>query len=202
MIILIYIYNYKILYLSAIFSSLIGAFIGLNHQSIRLIIRYSSINHIRWILINLIIREKLWNLYFISYLLINLSIIITFQKFNIYYINQLFIINNFKLNKILLLINFLSIRGLPPLFGFMIKWFSIHLINWNNNYILIIIFIIISLLTFSFYIRICFTIILQFNLNYKLLLTNKFLPKINFNLNNFIFINSFLNIWIISIWII
>lgn len=201
-ILIIYSFNNKIIYFSIFISSLIGSIIGLNHQSLRLIIRYSSINHIRWILLNLIINEFLWLIYFLSYFLINCSIILIFNKFNIFFLNQINKINN-KFHKIIILFNFISIRGIPPIFGFIIKWYSIYFINWNNNYLLIIILVNFSILTFFFYIRICLILIIQINL----ILKNNFILnyKINFNknfkINKFLFINSFLFIWTIRIWL-
>lgn len=198
-ILIIYSFNYKLIYFSIIFSCLIGSIIGLNHQSLRLIIRYSSINHIRWILLNIIIRENLWILYFFSYFFINISIILIFNEFNIYFLNQIYKLNN-KINKYIILINFISIRGLPPIFGFIIKWFSLFLLNFNNNFIIIIILIMISILNFFFYIRICIIILIQFNFNLKSIIKFKLLYNKN-NLNYFIFINSFLYIWLINIWL-
>lgn len=196
---IILLFNKYLIYFITIISSILRAIIGLNHQSIRIIISYSSINHIRWIFINLIIRELIWTYYFLSYLIINLSIILIFHKINIFFINQL---NLTKINyntKLIILINFFSISGLPPIFGFSIKWISIYFINLIFFKIILLILIIISILTFTFYIRICINIILNFKLFNKTILINKF---INFNSStNIIIFTFFFNLWIIRIWI-
>lgn len=194
-----YIYNKPILFITILFSVLTGAIIGLNHQSIRLILRYSSINHIRWILFNLILSEIIWGLYFISYSLINTAIILIFNKNKIFYFNQILFINNIDPTKIFLLINLLSLSGLPPIFGFLIKWFSLHYITVTFSIIPILI-IIISAITFSFYIRLSITLITINNSSHKLILTNKF---INFNPSIYIYIpiSFFINLWIIRIWL-
>lgn len=196
-----YIYLSKLNYLIILISSIIGAIYGLNHQSIRIILRYSSINHIRWILLNLIIREYLWILYFISYSLINISIILSINIIKIYFINQFYIINNYKFNKIFLLINLISIRGLPPIFGFIIKWITIYYLNWENIIFITIIIIIISILTFTFYIRIIISFLLNNSINNKLIIFNKFLNLNNLKLKLIFFINFLLNLWILRIWI-
>lgn len=196
---LIYISNKYLIYLISILSSFIGAIYGLNHQSIRIILSYSSINHLRWILINLLIREIIWLYYFLSYIIINSSIILILNKLNIIFINQFFSIKSNYKNNFFILINFFSISGLPPIFGFSMKWISINYINLNIIQIILIFIIIISTLTFVFYIRICTNLILNFKLNNKIILFNKF---INSNhLINFWVYSSFFNLWTIRIWI-
>lgn len=197
-IILIYIINKLLLLIIICISTIISATLRLNHQSIRIIFRYSSINHIRWIILNIIIREILWIIYFITYIIINFSIIIILNFFNIFYINQ--IINlNFKYKKIFIFINILSIRGLPPILGFNIKWLSIYFMIWNKFNLLNLLILLISIFIFLLYIRLSISFLLISNLKNKLNLINKFLNLKNFNL--FIILSINLNLWIIRIWI-
>lgn len=195
-----YIYKINLIYLIIILSTIVGTITGINHQSIRLIIGFSSINHIRWIFINIIISNTAWTLYFCNYFLINLTIIIIFHKINIYYINQLYLINSNNLFiKFSILINFFSISGFPPIFGFLMKWISIYFINLNNSNIILIFIIIFSIISFFYYIRTCINIIFNFKLNNKIILFNKF-NKIN-SIYNIIFFSTFINLWRIRIWL-
>nr|QHN56482.1 NADH dehydrogenase subunit 2 [Diadegma fenestrale] len=200
MILLMYNFLNTFMFYFIIISSL-TSFFGINHQSLRLILAYSSINHMSWMILNLMISENLWLLYFISYLFINMTIMMIFNKFKLFYINQ---INNLKfLNlKLILILNFFSISSLPPFFGFMMKWFSIN-ININNNMnFIVLLLMLISLLTFSFYMKISINLMLNFkfinkiNIMYKIFILNKI------NYMKFFILISFLNLWILNIWLI
>nr|ACJ69614.1 NADH dehydrogenase subunit 2 [Venturia canescens] len=187
-----------LIYLFIMISSLTSIF-GINHQSIRMILAYSSINHMSWMLINLMNSQMLWILYFISYLIINFSIMMMLSNLNINYLNEISNMKNLNM-KMFLIMNFLSISSLPPLFGFMFKWYSIYY-NINNNMNLILMMIMMmSLITFFFYMKIII----------NLILLNKFLNKINIlkkmfiNYMNYLFMFSilfFINIWFMSIWL-
>lgn len=178
-------YNF-IINLSIILSSIIGAIGGLNQTSLRKLLAYSSINHIRWILIRIIIRFTIWILYFIIYSLILLSIVIYLNSLKISHINQLFSsFSHNKLIKILFIINLLSIGGLPPFSGFFPKWILINFIINNNQLFILFILIIFSLITLFYYLRLTYS---SFILNY---LEN--------NWNNSIKINLIFNISITTI---
>lgn len=157
--ILISYFNFdNIILIPIILSSLIGSIGGLNQVSIRKLIAYSSINHLRWILIRIINNNNIWILYFLIYSLLNFIITIIFHEFKISYINQLtFIIFNSKLIKFFIFINLLSLGGLPPFLGFFPKWLIIQEIVINKQIILILILIITTLISLFYYIRIRYT---------------------------------------------
>nr|AZL93283.1 NADH dehydrogenase subunit 2 [Hyposoter sp. ZJUH_2016018] len=200
MILLMYNFLNEFMYYFIIISSL-TSFFGINHQSLRLIMAYSSINHMSWMLLNLMISENLWILYFISYTIINMSIMLILNKFKMFYLNQ---INNFKfLNfKLIFILNFFSISSLPPLFGFLMKWFSIYS-NINNkiNFI-ILLMMLISLLTFMFYMKISINLLLNFKIINKINILNKFLIFKKMNFLNYFFLLTFNYLWMINIWMI
>lgn len=132
---------------------------------------------------SIIIRETLWFFYIFLYSLLIRIICFLFYILNIYFINQLFINNINFFIKINLLINFLSLGGLPPFIGFFPKWIIINFLINNNIYILTFIFIIISLIILFFYIRISYS---AFMFNYlkikwfKILIKNNYFLLINF----------------------
>lgn len=151
-----------------ILSSFIGAIGGLNHTSLRKILTFRSINHIRWILIALIINNLFWVFYFLIYFIINFSIIFLFNIINIFNINQIFLFNNkSSLIKACLFINFFSLGGLPPFIGFFPKWVIIENLIINKNIFLIFFTIIITLITLYFYLRLTFTAFLSLYPNYS-----------------------------------
>lgn len=170
-----------------ILSILIGSLGGLNQTSIRKIIAFSSINHLGWILSSIIINENLWILYFILYSYLSLTLIYFFNLFKIFHINQIFnLFFNFKIIKFSLIINFLSLGGLPPFLGFFPKWLIIQYLIINNHLFMLIIMVLITLITLYFYIRIRYS---AFIINYyenNWIINNLFN---NFNINIYLFIS-------------
>lgn len=167
-----------------ILSSLIGAVGALNQVSLRKILSFSSINHLGWILSSVYVSKSVLSLYFLFYLIINLTIIVFLIKIIISFINQIYIIKSLiSLN--FLFLSLFRLGGLPPFSGFIIKWILIDFINLNNFNFISIILIISSLITLFFYIQIL----------YSSILIIKFDKKINlFLINNYkiIFISVFI----------
>jgi len=140
-----------------IFSAIIGALGGLNQTNLKKLIAFSSINHISWILLALILNETLWLSYFIIYSILSISIISLFISYNSLYINQIWRAINKKIStKLTFCCALLSIGGLPPFLGFLPKWIIISFIVDKEIFIISII-IIISLITLFFYIRIAYS---------------------------------------------
>lgn len=164
-------------------NTIIGAIGGLNQSSLRKLITFSSINNLGWILASILIRENLWIFYLIIYSFLIRIICFFFQLLNIFFINQLFISNiNYSI-KIFLLINFLSLGGLPPFIGFFPKWILINFLLSIDFFIITFIFIITRLIILFFYIRIIYSSFLfnYINLKWiKIFLKNKNLIFINF----------------------
>lgn len=163
-IVLSYCSCYPILILRIILSAIFGGIGGLNQTSIRKIIAYSSIRHLRWILISTLININLWLTYFFFYSLISGTIIYIYNLIKSFYLTQLF---NNKFNSYFFYrfsINLFSLGGLPPFLGFLPKWLVINFIINNNYKIIILIIIIITLINLIYYINISFrAIILNFN---------------------------------------
>lgn len=179
-----------------IISSFISSIIGLNQIIIKLIIGYSSIIQISWIIFLIYLNEIIGINYFIIYSFIILNIFLIFNKFNFLNINQL---NLLKLNNkniyLCLIIIIISLAGIPPLFGFIIKWISIQSLFLNINFNILIFLIFNSLISIFFYLRLIYFRIVNFFLslkfNYKFLNLYK-----NFNFK-YIYLNWLLIILIL-----
>lgn len=177
--------NKNIIFLIAII--IINSLIGINQNSIRKILAISSINNSTWILIAILINENLFINYFFIYSILNFLIINLLNKYKINYINQIKFFNLnlfFKLNIIILI---LSIIGLPPILGFLIKWILIKTIIYNKILLILIILIILTIINLYFYLKITYFLLFNFNLFNKWFLQNKKINKFNF----IIFINFF-----------
>nr|YP_010242108.1 NADH dehydrogenase subunit 2 [Lyssa zampa]QTI83023.1 NADH dehydrogenase subunit 2 [Lyssa zampa]UNP54433.1 NADH dehydrogenase subunit 2 [Lyssa zampa] len=183
MILLSYYFNMNFLIIIIILNIMIGAISGLNQTSLRKLMAFSSINNLGWMLMSIMISENLWMFYFIMYSYLISIMCLLFYIMNMFFINQLFINNLNPLIKINMLINFLSLGGLPPFIGFFPKWIIINFMMINNMYIMTFIFIMMSLIMLFFYIRIIYS---SFMFNYiklkwfKMNMKNNIYLMINF----------------------
>nr|QBF00326.1 NADH dehydrogenase subunit 2 [Stegana wanglei] len=169
-----------ILYFSIILSVIIGSLGGLNQTSLRKLLAFSSINHLGWMLISLKINLSIWFIYFFLYSFLSFTLIFLFNSFKIFHFNQMFsLFFNQKPLKFILMMNFLSLGGLPPFLGFMPKWLVIQQLSLENQYFLLTILVMTALITLFFYLRICFS---AFMLNYT---ENNWIIDSKLNTNNF-----------------
>nr|YP_009271872.1 NADH dehydrogenase subunit 2 [Xylotrechus grayii]AIW58306.1 NADH dehydrogenase subunit 2 [Xylotrechus grayii] len=158
MIMIMYNMNTTVFFSSIIIiSSMISGILGLNQTSLRKIMAYSSINHIGW-MIAAMHSQKIWFIYFTVYVIISVNIIVIFMQNKIFYINQLHnILNQSKMLKILFMMNFLSLGGIPPFLGFLPKWLTVNSLVNMNFYMISFILIVLTLVTLYFYLRITFS---------------------------------------------
>nr|QED57239.1 NADH dehydrogenase subunit 2 [Anthonomus eugenii]QED57317.1 NADH dehydrogenase subunit 2 [Anthonomus eugenii] len=166
--------SFSILFISLfiVFSALLGSLQGFNQICLRKILAYSSINHIGWMLASFLCTHTIWLFYYLIYTLINMNIIIILQKMNIFYMNQINKLFSFNLKmKMMYMLNFLSLSGLPPFLGFIPKWLVVNFLIMNNFLSLSLILIIFTLLALFMYFRITFSTFSFFYskniLNYK-----------------------------------
>nr|YP_006234037.1 NADH dehydrogenase subunit 2 [Athyma sulpitia]AFH54879.1 NADH dehydrogenase subunit 2 [Athyma sulpitia] len=183
MILLSYYFNLNFLYLIMIFNVLIGAIGSFNQTSLRKLMAFSSINNLGWMISSIIISENLWMIYFIFYSIFTFIMCFLFYIINIFFMNQLFFFNMNFLIKISIMINFLSLGGLPPFLGFFPKWIVINYLLNNNFFIISFIFIMSSLILLFIYIRIIYSSLLFFSIKlkwFKIYIKNNFLILIYF----------------------
>nr|YP_010722525.1 NADH dehydrogenase subunit 2 [Phocoderma betis]WDV16719.1 NADH dehydrogenase subunit 2 [Phocoderma betis] len=184
MILLSYYFNKNLMMTILILNSMIGAIGGLNQTSLRKIMAFSSINNLSWMLSSMLISENLWLFYFMFYSFLISILCFLFNIFNMFFINQLYILNINSMLKISFMINFLSLGGLPPFIGFFPKWIVINFLMINNFKIIVFILIMMSLIMLFFYIRISYS---SFMFNYlKLKWFKIYYKNKNNNLINFI----------------
>nr|UPU95826.1 NADH dehydrogenase subunit 2 [Monochroa sp.] len=184
MILLSYYFNKNFIYIIMILNIIIGAVGGLTQTSLRKLLAFSSINNLGWMFSSILISENLWIFYLFTYSFLIFIMCFLFNMFNMFFINQLFMLNINPMIKISLFINFLSLGGLPPFIGFFPKWIIINFLMNNKMMILTFIFIMMSLIMLFFYTRIIYS---SFMFNYLKL---KWF-KISIKNNYFIMINLF-----------
>nr|YP_009711012.1 NADH dehydrogenase subunit 2 [Acosmetura nigrogeniculata]QGI24225.1 NADH dehydrogenase subunit 2 [Acosmetura nigrogeniculata] len=175
-----YLIKNNIFFSTIIVSSIvIGSLGGLNQTSLRKLMAYSSINHLGWMIAAMISGENLWTLYFLIYSFLSTAIIFMFNNFQIFHINQNFLMmNNDPKIKFCMFSLLLSLGGLPPFLGFLPKWLVIQAMTEMNSLLIITLMVITTLITLFFYLRITFSAFLfsysELKWNYIHLYNNQF----------------------------
>nr|FAA04175.1 TPA: NADH dehydrogenase subunit 2 [Bdellodrilus illuminatus] len=121
---------------------LIGGMFGLNQSSMKSLLAYSSVSHLGWMmmLMHHTCMMSMWK-YLTIYLMILMPLCCMMIKMSPKNNNQLFnisIMNN--TSSILMSIMLLSLAGVPPLSGFLLKLmalFPITLLNMNHSIIMV-----------------------------------------------------------------
>nr|YP_010535480.1 NADH dehydrogenase subunit 2 [Alectorobius atacamensis]UYB78184.1 NADH dehydrogenase subunit 2 [Alectorobius atacamensis] len=147
-----------------IFSAIIGSFGGFNQFSIRKILAFSSISHLAWIMTLQLINSNFWLIYLSIYSLI-IMVIVMF--INSYFTN----FSNFSKkmkpeSNFILIIMLLSLGGMPPTMGFIMKWMTLKIIM-NSMIIMSIPLILSSLTNLFFYLRLIYSSMLKYTNFYK-----------------------------------
>nr|UGB89513.1 NADH dehydrogenase subunit 2 [Pericapritermes gutianensis] len=156
-------------------STMVGAIGGLNQNSMRKILTYSSINHTGWMLIALAASENLWLTYFMIYSTLTLAAVSAIKLSGVSFINQTMMTNKeTALTKFMMFTSLLSLGGLPPFLGFLPKWIVIQAMVMNNMIPLATIVVLTSLITLYYYLKISYSSFLILNAEPKWnLKTNK-----------------------------
>nr|YP_009409203.1 NADH dehydrogenase subunit 2 [Archichauliodes deceptor]AOX48536.1 NADH dehydrogenase subunit 2 [Archichauliodes deceptor] len=184
---LTYCYQYNSYYVYFYCCLVVGAIGGLNQLNLRTLMAYSSINHLGWMLISMMINENLWLNYYFFYIMLSSIMVLFFLSFKIFHMNQMYTIFNFNpILKFMMLTNLLSLGGLPPFLGFMPKLMVITLLTEKTFYFMTFIMVMSTLITLFFYLRITFS---AFMISYPSLKWSKT------NLNNIFLKNIFLNMF-------
>nr|QTH79134.1 NADH dehydrogenase subunit 2 [Taxoblenus sinicus] len=175
--------NNYLIYISSLLSTFMGAILGMNQNSIKLIMAYSSINHLGWLLITMILNMNLLFIYFFIYSITNLMICMLMNNLNYNFLNQLYKNNNQNMNnKLIMMSLFFSLAGLPPFIGFMPKLLTLIMMMKNNLIMESMLFIIMATISLSFYINpiLSITIMMKFNSkwNFKIFQINKIMMSI------------------------
>jgi NADH-ubiquinone oxidoreductase chain 2 len=158
----------NLLLVSSLLSLIIGTVVGLAQTRIKRLLAYSTISHIGFILLALLINseQSIDSLlfYIVQYsltnlniflILIGLSYMIKSNSGDIRYISELK--GQFFLNPILsisLLVCLFSMAGIPPLIGFFSKQFVLYSAIQSGYYFISLVAIIVSVISASYYLKV------------------------------------------------
>nr|QTA50563.1 NADH dehydrogenase subunit 2 [Sycophila sp. 2 JXW-2020] len=191
------IYQFNNIYLFNLFCMLLFSFycamMGLFITNLKLLMSFSSIIQMVWIFFLMYLSEYYCLIMFFVYMIISLSMFLFFELFNCLNLLDLnmLILNNFWF-KVLFISIFFSLSGLPPFFGFLLKWIAIYIFNYYLSFFFILFLIFNSLISMFFYSRIIFNF---FFFHWISLKVNYLMINYHFNLNiilvGLIFLNFF-----------
>nr|YP_010736138.1 NADH dehydrogenase subunit 2 [Postolata guangxiensis]WEL36024.1 NADH dehydrogenase subunit 2 [Postolata guangxiensis] len=144
--------------LIASISALWGGIGGMNQTDIRSLLTYSSIAHTGWMLASINSTAPVLSVYIMTYVLINLSIYTTLTSTSTKFHKQLLAPKE-SYNSLLLAASILSLGGLPPLTGFIMK---LLVINYTQTSLLIISTLIVgALISLFYYLSLTFSPLLE-----------------------------------------
>nr|WMC20961.1 NADH dehydrogenase subunit 2 [Mastigoteuthis agassizii] len=173
--------NLFIILLISILSTLTGSIMALNQTNIQLIMTYSSISHLGWMLSTISINSSLTLIYFMNYIMISIPLMnMMSQSLG----NHLFMLTQKnKMNSMIVISLILSLGGLPPLLGFMSKLIIlISLIHMKMMMLTLMLFLG-TLISLYFYLNMSLMLMIKSYMTIEKTKTNKmYNPIISLNL--------------------
>nr|YP_009946908.1 NADH dehydrogenase subunit 2 [Tituria sagittata]QOH91217.1 NADH dehydrogenase subunit 2 [Tituria sagittata] len=142
-------YNLNIFVL---FSLVFGSVGGLNHSSFSKLMGFSSVFNLGF-LIYLLGLSSLWLFYFLCYSFMVFFVFCFFYSYGLNYLNQFFVGGLNLFSSISFWILFLSLGGIPPMFGFFVSLIVIEFSVFNNDYFVSFFLVVFSLIVMFYYIR-------------------------------------------------
>nr|QXU60399.1 NADH dehydrogenase subunit 2 [Tropicoperdix chloropus] len=141
----------------AVSSVLVGGWMGLNQTQTRKIMAFSSISHLGWMIIIITYNPQLTTLTFILYATMTTTVFLSLARIKVLKLSTMLIswTKTPMLNATMML-TLLSLAGLPPLTGFMPKWFIIQELTKQEMTPTATIITMASLLSLFFYLRLAY----------------------------------------------
>nr|AAF65701.1 NADH dehydrogenase subunit 2 [Tetrastes bonasia] len=149
--------NTTLLTTLAILSALIGGWMGLNQTQTRKILAFSSVSHLGWMTIIIAYNPQLTLLTFTLYTIMTTTVFLSLTQIKVLKLSTMLIswTKTPMLNATVMLA-LLSLAGLPPLTGFMPKWFIIQELIKQEMTPSATIISLLSLLSLFFYLRLAY----------------------------------------------
>nr|AAF15076.1 NADH dehydrogenase subunit 2 [Icterus leucopteryx] len=141
----------------AILSVALGGWMGLNQTQVRKILAFSSISHLGWMTIIIIYNPKLTLLNFYLYTVMTATVFLTLNTIKVLKLSTLMTAwAKTPALSAMLLLTLLSLAGLPPLTGFLPKWFIIQELTKQDMAPAATLISLLSLLSLFFYLRLAY----------------------------------------------
>nr|UVU30554.1 NADH deshydrogenase subunit 2 [Euceros serricornis] len=184
-----YLYEEKILILVSLLTLLVTLLFSLNSFDLRLILGYSSFNHLTWVIMMIMLDSNMWLTYFMFYFFINLNIILYLNYYKIYKMNNLFFFNSIL--KFFFIFSIFTLMGFPFTSGFFIKVNYMEIFEFNSLSMMLMLMFMVSTTMFLVYMRLMFYSLFNYSVISKRLLNLK-----KFNIFKFKFSLYMLNFFL------
>nr|WMC21015.1 NADH dehydrogenase subunit 2 [Ancistrocheirus sp. 2 FFA-2023] len=161
---------YTVLLIS-IMSTITGSIMALNQTNIQLIMTYSSISHLGWMLSCISVNSSLTLIYFLNYVIISIPLMNLFSQSSG---DHLFMLTQkTKPNNLITISLILSLAGLPPLLGFMSKFIMLMSLLKNNMIMITLFMFLGTLISLYFYLSMSLMLMIKSYMTFKRQSTNK-----------------------------
>nr|BAV90263.1 NADH dehydrogenase subunit 2 [Bubo blakistoni]BAV90277.1 NADH dehydrogenase subunit 2 [Bubo blakistoni]BAV90290.1 NADH dehydrogenase subunit 2 [Bubo blakistoni] len=149
--------NPTLLTIMAISSTALGGWMGLNQTQTRKILAFSSISHLGWMAAILLYYPKLTLLTFYLYTMMTITVFLTLNTTKTLNLKTMMITwTKAPVMNTTLMLTLLSLAGLPPLTGFLPKWFILQELTNQELTPLATTIAMLSLLGLFFYLRLAY----------------------------------------------
>nr|YP_008994351.1 NADH dehydrogenase subunit 2 [Cistopus taiwanicus]AGS15324.1 NADH dehydrogenase subunit 2 [Cistopus taiwanicus] len=147
-------YNYMIMITASFISSIFGSIQAINQSSLQLIMVYSSISHLGWMLPACSTNNSIMFIYLMFYSIIILPLFISFSKKSSFFIYSLTEQNNLMNKEYIFIMSLiLSLGGIPPMLGFLSKLMMLNFLLKMNMIMLSLILFMGTLISLYFYLN-------------------------------------------------
>nr|ACH87613.1 NADH dehydrogenase subunit 2 [Dosidicus gigas]ADU55108.1 NADH dehydrogenase subunit 2 [Dosidicus gigas] len=173
--------NLMVVMLISMASTIVGSIMALNQTNIQLIMTYSSISHLGWMLSMITINSSLTMMYFFNYIMISMPLM---NMLSMTLGNHLFMLTQqTKMNNMIPISVILSLGGLPPLLGFMSKLIILISLIEMKLMMLAMFMFVGTLISLYFYLNMSLMLMIKSYKNLHSNTANKmYNPIISFNL--------------------
>nr|ADU55274.1 NADH dehydrogenase subunit 2 [Dosidicus gigas] len=173
--------NLMVVMLISMASTIVGSIMALNQTNIQLIMTYSSISHLGWMLSMITINSSLTMMYFFNYIMISMPLM---NMLSMTLGNHLFMLTQqTKMNNMVPISLILSLGGLPPLLGFMSKLIILISLIEMKLMMLAMFMFVGTLISLYFYLNMSLMLMIKSYKNLHSNTANKmYNPIISFNL--------------------
>nr|QEZ90462.1 NADH dehydrogenase subunit 2 [Archaster typicus] len=151
----------ELLVLLGALSVVFGGWGGLNQTQVRKILAFSSVAHIGWICSTIGYSVSGGSIMLVVYIIINSGIFLLASEFDLKSLSHLSRLSYFSFGgSACMVVGILSLGGLPPLFGFLIKLVSLKCLIESRSFLLAGVLVSGSLFSLFFYLRVAFNSVL------------------------------------------
>nr|YP_010583756.1 NADH dehydrogenase subunit 2 [Bathypolypus sponsalis]UXN83952.1 NADH dehydrogenase subunit 2 [Bathypolypus sponsalis] len=154
--------NFTIVITSSLLSAIMGSIQAINQTNLQLIMVYSSISHLGWMLSSCLNNNFLMMMYLLIYTLIIFPLFFYFSNKSSYFTYSLSE-HNTSMNKenIFIMVLMLSLSGMPPMIGFFSKLMILYMLMNINLIIMPLILFLSTTISLYFYLNMMMTLMMK-----------------------------------------